>query len=106
MAIVDDTTPQNWHKTSFDGIGKGLAIKARDPIVFADFTTGTGVGTVLLELEVDSADVWLPITAALTADTPALRIPTARLDNIRAACSLFTSGIIAVYFSGRDGLDR
>ena len=65
---------------------------------YADFTTGSGVGTVQLEMQIK--DDWLPADTAITADMNTVEVsdaPSTETTNYRWNCTAYTSGTITVY---------
>jgi hypothetical protein len=88
-------------KHSFTATGQSAVVSIsdmREAVSYADFDTGTGVGTVQLEMRVE--DVWAPVQAAITATPSTLSIISAQLEQeteLRWNCTVYTSGTIAVY---------
>ena len=90
-------------KTDFTGTGQSDVIYARRTITYyADFTTGSGSGTVQLQCQIDGD--WLPADDAITADMTTVEVgETCRIMAYRWNCSAYSSGTITTYLlSDRD----
>lgn len=88
-------------KTSFTATGTSeeFVVSGRTTVRFyADFTTGTGVGTVQLQALI--AGDWLPADAAVTATMDTVEVadgPSGEPMRYRWNCSAYTSGTIHCY---------
>ena len=84
-------------KTSFTATGTSEVVYAHENVLYyADFTTGTGVGTVQLQCMVGGA--WVPADVAVTADMESAEVGDCiKRMAYRWNCSAYTSGTIACY---------
>lgn len=95
MAITNTKT-EGGLKTVFDAVGVSSEFYGSEVISAAEFTAGTGVGTVQLQTKL--AGDWVDVGSAVTADSaPALALSTKKNQLYRWSCTAFTSGTIATY---------
>ena len=90
-------------KTSFQATGvSNTFIATRDSVCnyWADFTAGTGVGTVQLQvLHLDSGD-WMPADETMTATMSVSKVAentSSEQRHYRWNCSVYSSGTIHCY---------
>ena len=73
--------------------GEGIAVEDSANISL-DFTTGSGVGTVILQRSFDEGVTWKPTAIATYATDDEERVSTPEPVLYRLNCTVFTSGII------------
>jgi len=82
-------------RTSFEATGQSAVVRGQFTRYYADFTTGTGVGTVQLEIQTEEGN-WIPADEAVTADMDVVKVAEpGRVSKFRWNCTAFTSGVIA-----------
>ena len=82
-------------RTSFEATGQSDVVRGQYARYFAEFTTGSGVGTVQLEIQTEEGN-WIPADEAVAADMAAAKVAEpGRISKFRWNCTAFTSGVIA-----------
>lgn len=82
-------------RTSFTATGQSDTVKGLYTRYYADFTTGTGVGTVKLEIQTEEGN-WIPADEAVTATMTVTKVAEpGRISKFRWNCTAYTSGTIA-----------
>lgn len=83
----------------FDAVETGQVMDVSDAEEVGYLVGGTFVGTILIEVSFDSGTTWVEY-ASLTA--PAIAAITVPVQQVRARCSAYTSGLALVYGSARN----
>ena len=87
--------------TDFTATGQSPVFTVTGPSsvrYYADFSTGSGVGTVQLQCQIDGD--WLPADTAVTGDMTTVEVayaPSSEPLKFRWNCSAYTSGTITCY---------
>lgn len=84
-------------KTDFTGTGQSSEVFGASTVqYYADFTTGSGAGTVQLQVQMDGD--WLPADEAFSADMDYVKVcETTRRLVYRWNCTAYSSGTISCY---------
>lgn len=95
MATVNSITPK-----AFTATGQSDEVRSQGIVTYyADFSTGSGVGTVQLQINLGGA--WVAADDAITASMTTVEVAeTKGYFLYRWNCSVYTSGTITCYLEG------
>lgn len=84
-------------KTDFTATGQSGSISGNETVqYFADFSTGSGSGTVQLEVQIDGD--WLPADEAVSAHMDYVKVAQSSKKLVyRWNCTAYSSGTITCY---------
>ncbi len=90
----------NHLKTSFTATGQSDIVRSRGIVTYyADFTTGSGVGTAQLQINMNGD--WCPADDSITASMTTVEVAeTKGYNQYRWNVSAYTSGTITLYLKG------